>query len=223
MVQREVSPAERQAWHIERRWPLYSGVFALVLVVLGGVMIGVRASGVVPYAIDSAWMNRLYASRTPTGERIAVVFDWLGGGVVGTFVVPLAVIGVLLLLGRRWAAIYFLIAVLLSAGLVQLLKNTVERPRPEQILVHTDFGSFPSGHTANAATLAVVLALVVRRAWVWAVGMVWVVAMMISRNYLGAHWLTDTLGGVLLGVAVALIVWAPFAHRLYEECPRTHP
>jgi len=124
------------------------------------------------------------------------------------------------LLKRRWGALFFLIASVVSAGVVQILKNTVDRPRPEQILVTADFGSFPSGHTANAATIAVVLALIVNRWWMWPVGAAYTACMLLSRNYLGAHWLTDTVGGLVLGAAVALIVWAPFAHRLHRETLR---
>jgi membrane-associated phospholipid phosphatase len=29
-----------------------------------------------------------------------------------------------------------------------------------------------------------------------------------SRTYLAAHWLTDVIGGLFLGVAVGVLVWA---------------
>ncbi|BDI22653.1 phosphatase PAP2 family protein [Herbiconiux sp. L3-i23] len=206
-----------RASDVQRRWPLFSGLAALALVIVGGALIAVREFEVVPYAIDDAWMNTLIALRTPFLDGVARVFDMLGGGVVGVFVVPIAVLLLLLALRRWWAALYFLAASVVSAGLVQLVKNTVDRPRPEEILVAVDFGSFPSGHAANAATIAVVLGIVLRRWWVWAIGALWVVGMMLSRNYLGAHWLTDTVGGLVLGTGVALVLWAPFALRLYRE------
>ena len=107
-----------------------------------------------------------------------------------------------------------------SALTVQLLKGLVGRPRPEDILVTADFGSFPSGHSANAATLVVCLGIVVRRVWLWAAGAAYVILMMLSRTYLGAHWVSDTVGGLLLGVAIALIVWAPLARKLRLESER---
>ncbi|MFD1713299.1 phosphatase PAP2 family protein [Amnibacterium flavum] len=208
---------DRKTYEVSRRWPLVSGSIALALVLIGGVLIALRQFAVVPYSIDSAWMDELYENRTPALENVAYFFDWMGGGIVGVFVVPIALAIVLIAMKRKWGAVYFISACVVSAGLVQLVKNLVERPRPEQILVHADFGSFPSGHTANAATLAVVLGFIGRRWWVWAIGALWVIGMLLSRNYLGAHWLTDTLGGLVLGAAVALILWAPFAHRLHRE------
>jgi undecaprenyl-diphosphatase len=47
--------------------------------------------------------------------------------------------------------------------------------------------------------------------------------MAVSRTYLGAHWLSDTIGGILLGAGVAVIVWAPLAYKLAEEGLRPHP
>jgi len=208
------------AARVQRRWPLVSGLIALGLVVVGGALIALRQYDVVPYEVDQEWMEELLEVRNPFFETVAIGFDELGGGIVGVFVVPILIIVALVLAKRRWGALYFLVAVVLSAGLVQLIKNLVDRPRPEEILVAADFGSFPSGHTANAATLAVVLGIILRRWWVWMLGVLWVIGMLLSRNYLGAHWLTDTVGGLVRGAAVALIVWAPFAHKLHRETLR---
>jgi membrane-associated phospholipid phosphatase len=212
----DVGTAERTS-ALQHRWPLFSGLAALALVIAGGLLIAIRQFRVVPYAVDDAWMDALVEVRAPFLDQVARNFDQLGGGVVGAIVVPVVVAAVLLVLRRWWATLYFLAASLVSAVLVQLIKNLVDRPRPEEILVAVDFGSFPSGHAANAATIAVVLGIVLRRRWVWVLGALWVVGMMLSRNYLGAHWLTDTVGGLILGVGVALALWAPFSLRLYRE------
>jgi undecaprenyl-diphosphatase len=81
----------------------------------------------------------------------------------------------------------------------------------------SDFGSFPSGHVANAATIAVTLGIIVPRVWVWVVGAIYTLLMAISRTYLGAHWITDTIGGALVGAGAALLVWTVFAQRMERE------
>ena len=56
--------------------------------------------------------------------------------------------------------------------------------------------------------IAITLALILRRGWIWVAGVVWVLLMMWSRTYLHAHWLSDVVAGFLEGVAVSTLVWA---------------
>ena len=191
-----------------------------VLLVAGlGALIAYRENNL-PFSFDLAFLAEVVEHRSAFWTVPALVMNNIGGGIIGALVVPLAIILLFLLFRMKWAALYFASATIVSAGLVQLLKNLYERPRPQDILVTADLGSFPSGHTANAATMAVVLSLVLRRVWIWAAGVVYTVIMLLSRTYLGAHWLSDTIGGIVLGSAVAVIVWAPLAHRLLTERER---
>ena len=202
---------------ISRRWPLVSGAVAVVLA--GGLAVLLAIRGNVPFEADAEWMEEILEHRNPAWEVPALLMNFLGGGWFA-FVLPAAVIVVLCLRKRYWSGLFLGIASVASALLVQLLKGIVGRPRPEEMLVTADFGSFPSGHSANAATLAVCLGIIVWRAWVWAAGAVYVVLMMLSRTYLGAHWISDTVGGLLVGTAVALIVWAPLARKVRGETRR---
>ncbi|MEY2847433.1 MAG: hypothetical protein RI885_98 [Actinomycetota bacterium] len=207
---------EQQTAAISRRWPLLSGLAAVLVVAGLGAIIAYR-EGNLPYSIDTEWMSEIIEHRNPAWEVPALLMNNIGGGLFGIVVVPIAIILVLCALRRFWAAGYFTAATIVSAGIVQLLKNTFDRPRPEDILVTADLGSFPSGHTANAATMAVVIGFIARRAWVWVAGVAYTILMLLSRNYLGAHWLSDTVGGLVLGAGVAIVLWVPFAHRLQKE------
>ena len=65
--------------------------------------------------------------------------------------------------------------------------------------------------------MSVVIGFLLQRTWVWAAGAAYTVLMMVSRTYLGAHWISDTVGGLIVGSAIAVIAWAPFAHKLHLE------
>ena len=199
---------------VSRRWPLVTAAIAIVAAVLLGVLIVVR--GNVPFEADAEWMEEILEHRNPVWEVPSLVMNFLGGGWFA-FALPAAIVVALCVRRWFWSALFLGVSSVASALLVQLLKGVVGRPRPEEMLVVSDFGSFPSGHSANAATLAVCLGLIFWRVWVWIAGAVYVILMMLSRTYLGAHWISDTVGGLLVGVAVALIVWAPLAHKLRRE------
>jgi membrane-associated phospholipid phosphatase len=199
---------------VMRRWRLVVLITAVIAVVALGIIVTVRQG---PLELDAEWMEEVIEHRHPAWLIPSLVMNSLGGGILGALVIPLLTTIALAVFGRRWGALYFLAASIVSAVLVQLLKAVLGRARPDDMLVAADAGSFPSGHVANAATLTVALAFLVGRAWAWYAGLAWVILMALSRTYLGVHWVTDTIGGAVLGAAVALALWAPFATKLGTE------
>lgn len=170
-----------------------------------------------PFAIDTAWNLAVAQLWHPALTGFSHVMDFLGGGWFGVLAVPIGSAIALIVLRRPWAAAYFLAAEAASAAGVQVLKHLFGRVRPEDILVVSDYGSYPSGHVANAATIAVAAVVIFPRVWVAIAGTVWVLLMAFSRTYLHAHWLSDTLGGALLGAGAALLVAAAFAVPMAKE------
>lgn len=213
------NPGTVASRRVTRHWPWVSGVVALVVAIGLGALIFVRHNG--PFLFDSAWMGEILEHRNAWLDVPAYALTWIGGGWFAWVVVPVGTILALVFLKKRWAALYYGLAVLLSVLVVQVLKALFDRPRPEDILVMSDIGSFPSGHVANAATIAITLALILGRAWIWYAGVAYTVLMALSRTYLGAHWLSDTIGGALIGAGIAVIVWAPLASRLDRERKRS--
>lgn len=212
----EAKQAAASVRTVRRRAPLIGGVVAVVTAALLGFVIMGRQGGL-PFAVDEEWAEDVLALRGPVGDVFSYFMNALGGGVIAVFVIPVGAAMVLLLLRRPWAALYFVLASALSAGVVQILKSFFGRARPEDMIVVSDYGSFPSGHVANAATIAVAFGVIVPRLWVWVLGAVYTVLMAISRTYLGAHWFSDTVGGALVGAGVALVLWAVFAVPLERE------
>lgn len=206
--------SQKTAVTVQRNWRLISGVVSLVLGAVLGLIVLVR--GNTPLDADLEWMEEIAENRNPAFEVASFVLDMVGAAWASS-VIAIAIGVVLIVLRRPWTAMYFVAAIVVSTLVVQVLKTAFGRLRPEDIMLTIDSGSFPSGHVANAATLAATLAIITWRWWVLAAGAAYVVLMALSRTYLGAHWVSDTVGGLLLGAGVAIIVWAPFAYRLLAE------
>lgn len=159
-----------------------------------------------PLEVDLWW----HAWAKSGQSDVAVVIAWIpavAGGTLGMIVVGLLLVTAFVLRRRPWDAATLAIAMVVVVAIGAPMAAVIARLRPSDSLAERVATSFPSGHTAVAATVAVILGLLLRRAWIWVVGAAWVVFMMWSRTYLLAHWLSDVVAGMLEGVAVACLVW----------------
>ncbi len=96
------------------------------------------------------------------------------------------------------------------AVLVILIKFTIRRQRPEgewgAVYRNTDPHSFPSGHAARAAMLAVLAALLGPPWFGWAVCL-WAPLVSLARVSTGVHYLSDVLAGIGLGLLYGWGLW----------------
>lgn len=159
-----------------------------------------------PLAIDVWWNDLMLAARTDPG----LVMAWIPGhvgGILGMIITAIVLVGLFLWRRRWWDAANLAIAIVIVVAIGAPMAAIIARVRPESSLSETVATSFPSGHTAVATTVVITLGLLLRRWYVWAGGVVWVVWMMWGRTYLNAHWLSDVIAGLLEGIAVATLVW----------------
>lgn len=203
-----------------RRRSIVIGAAALVVAVAFGAINAAVFRGE-PLSADLQWMATV-GSAEDGWLAPSLLLHEIGYG-LPAFALACAVGGALFLWGRPWSAAYFLTTAITSTALVELLKNTIGRPRPADALIEVGFGSYPSGHSARAAMLAVTLGILIPRLWVWLLGSAYTLAMMFSRTQLGAHWLSDTIGGALVGAAATLLCFAVFSDQLDRERQRAHP
>lgn len=105
---------------------------------------------------------------------------------------------------------------LTSFPLNAFVKFTVKRPRPfVKDGIHyleppfadalDPEASFPSGHTQSSSSLLFAAACEGKGAAAWVIAGVAVLLVMLARLYFGAHYPTDVLMGLLLGIAVVLL------------------
>lgn len=214
----EQRPAERIT-DLEITFRLQWLLIGLTLIA-ATVVLGILVVVDVELVDVDAWWNSYVAAFAPAFLGVSMALNVIGGGWVAALAIPLGLALVLVIARRPWSAVYFLAASLASALLVQIFKVVFGRVRPEDILVLSDQGSFPSGHTANAATIAAVAVVLFPRVWVLLVGAAWVLLMALGRTIVHAHWMTDTVGGTIVGVGAALVVAAVFAAKILREQER---
>lgn len=106
-------------------------------------------------------------------------------------------------------------AVVVLALLVLGIKFTIRRQRPDgewgAIYRNTDPHSFPSGHAARTAMLAT-LALGLGFTWLGIFLLVWMLLVSLARVWMGVHYLSDVVAGIVLG---ALFGWFMTATALW--------
>lgn len=176
------------------------------------------------HAVDTeahAWARDL---RSP-GATFFFTSLTLLGTPVGLGILIAAVVAVLLLRGRwRWAA-YLAITAGVGGLLNLLLKSFFERARPElaEALRGAHGYSFPSGHAMGSTIVFGALGYLAmriltrwrHRAAALALACTLVLAIAVSRVYLGVHWISDIAAGITAG-----LIWLTTATVAYETFRR---
>lgn len=163
---------------------------------------------------------------TPQGRNIMVYLTLLGQKQV---ILPVACIIVAwFLFTRQWhIAFHALGLFVLTVISVVLIKHGLHSPRPWGIVHAPESFSFPSGHTTLTTTFYIGLALLLSHAYTgksrkffYALIAMIILAVSISRLYLGAHWFTDILGGWILSIALLILVTISYNRKAVVVDPR---
>ena len=163
------------------------------------------------------------------GEALSKVFTFIGGETV-----ILVVLLIMLFCYKKEAGKRVGFSMVAASMWFPMIKNIVLRVRPyiaypERIRllspVEPDADiwdsvqqgySFPSGHSANAASLCGSIARELRKKWMWYVAVFVPLLIGISRFAVGVHYPTDVLAGWLVGIA-AVAFTALLAKKVKAE------
>jgi membrane-associated phospholipid phosphatase len=137
----------------------------------------------------------------------------------GLFIIIVFTIIMISFKKHRDLGVVLLISYLSSGLLSQVIKQFVTSPRPSVYFeslhyayyldtfsnCRIGFRSFPSGHTASAFAMVTVLTSYFKKRHVWALCLLFAVAIGYSRIYLAHHFLIDVLAGALIGVLLGTL------------------
>ncbi|MEK7570871.1 MAG: phosphatase PAP2 family protein [Patescibacteria group bacterium] len=164
--------------------------------------------------IDSSLSRAIYELRSPILTTMMLGITSLGD--IFLVVGAIFVLGMLLLKRRRTDSLLFFAIMLIGYGSNLLLKDIVERPRPDiaPLLTLSSY-SFPSGHAMNAFIFYSFLAYFVyhftrqkKLGSVIALGCLLLIFLIgFSRVYLGVHYPSDILAGFLAGAIIFLVAF----------------
>lgn len=123
--------------------------------------------------------------------------------------------------GYKLAFVY-----LTSGAFNTIIKEIVKFPRPigyegiRSSRIKTAGGySFPSGHTQQASSLFITLMMEFRKKWLYIIGVLGMLFVGLSRMYLGVHWPTDVIGGLMIGILWTITVVKIFDWSKDREDP----
>lgn len=197
-------------------------VFAAVLIAAAWMFFGVIEdvlTGDPLVVVDKTLYQLLQGLRTPLGDSVMIALTQLGDAAVTLPVV--AAVLLWLVWKRAWRpAAYWLAAASFGATLTVILKAGFGLPRPLPLYEGTIAFGFPSSHAAMSIVIFGFLAVLAARELslrgqlaVFSVMALLAGLIAFSRIYLGAHWLSDVLGGLSFGAAWVALLGIAYLRR----------
>ncbi len=172
--------------------------------------------------IDIFIQNYLVSSRTPElNNFFYFVSSFFDVSLLFFLLTMLVIYFVYKTRGYNYS-IFFLSNIFVTMGLVYLLKVVFNTPRPVDAVTYAFGASFPSYHATMSAVFFISLyfsfkdkigVFYKKSLYIFSILAVFLVAF--SRIYLGVHWFTDVVSGLVLGATISYISMRLFKKYRY--------
>lgn len=158
-------------------------------------------------------------------------YFWLIISFFGTELFIICLVAIIYWVVDKKYGAFLAIVGLSSATINGGLKDIVKRPRPfvdHQVhttdksiggIITADWAnsySFPSGHAQNSSTIFTSLILFIKKRWIIIVSIIMTILVCLSRIYLGVHYPSDVLVGLIIGIGLALLLHFLF-NKFYQK------
>ncbi|KND50719.1 MAG: Phosphatase [Parcubacteria bacterium C7867-003] len=161
-------------------------------------------------AVDLFIQNYFTSTRTPTVTEFFGILTSIFDLSPTFFLVLFFLVFIMYKAKGLKYSILFLSTILSAIFIVYVLKNIFDTSRPLGGVVYAYGGSFPSYHATIGAVFFVMLMYIFHGSFKSRLAMIFnifsvsfIILVALSRVYLGVHWLTDVVVGVVLGLAIS--------------------
>lgn len=214
---------QRLASPPQHEFPLAAAVTLLLSMSVFALLALLVSQGNSLAGLDQAMAALFRSLRSPARDPLLVLITSVGDS---AHLIGLSLIAVATLWhkGDRAGALHWAAAVGLLLMLNLLFKEGLAIPRPQYLAdpLSTYSYSFPSAHSSNSTLFFALCAGFIARSlsasqrlWLYAGSAIPIVAIPLSRLYLGVHWLSDVTAGICLGLSVGALALISY-NRYYR-------
>lgn len=214
---------------------------ALVVVIIAFAILTFLVKTIPAFGIDLRITRAIQLINFPFFSALMIGLTWAGFSPQAEIITALIIL-LIFSFGLHWETVMAIGAAVLTSGINILVKDLIQRPRPDASLVNVlgtlNSYSFPSGHVMYFVGFLGFIGFLVfslmkpsiKRILLMVLMGVPVALIGISRIYVGEHWASDVLGSYLLGtltlvVTIQIYRWGKtrfFVHQPVAAEPQ-HP
>jgi undecaprenyl-diphosphatase len=198
-----------------------------VLIAVAFVVIGVMVQFGVTDAAEDSIMTTVAAARNPVAD-VAMIVITTSSDLFPIYFSPIIIFALILIIKKKTRRVGAILLLTLAVAtlVTAYVKDIVDRERPTSYEFKPDIGfgyepqqdvvarsasSFPSGHATRSGAFALIVSFLIRNRTLGGIpaGMLmWIYPALVafSRMYIGVHYPTDVIAGVLLGILVSNVL-----------------